>query len=363
MQMSALPLLLGWALVGGPKYNAIVDSRYTAPDGVIFDGTPRYRTIGAAVKAAPASAPAPGKPAAPYVVYILDGRYHEKVLVDRPNVHLLGQSEHGTVLAYDDVADRKGPDGRPLGLRGSWTLAVSAPDFRLERMTVENAFDYMVNYKKEASDTTKVKDAQGPAVALFVGSDRAVFRDCLIRGQQGTLLADAGRSYFRGCTIVGSVDMILGGGRAVFEDCDILSLDRGLPQDNGYIAAASTPSAQPYGFVFLHDRLRKATPSLAPGSVYLGRPWHPTADSTVTSSVVFLDCEMDDHIAAAAWTRMPSVDAHGTRTWYEPRDARFFERGSSGPGAIKDAGRRLLSEQEAKAYTLEKILDGWKPDV
>ncbi len=361
--MSVLPLVLALATAapgppGAPRYSAIVDAKYAAPDGIVFDGVPRYKTIGAAVKAAPEAA----KPAAPYVVYILDGRYHEKVLVDRPGVHLLGQSQHGTILAWDDNADTKGPDGQPVGTRGSWTLKVTAPDFRLERMTVENDFDYMTNYKKAATDSTKAKNAQALAVALGAGSDRAVFRDCLIRGHQDTLFPDAGRSYFHGCTIVGSVDFIFGAGRAVFEDCDIISLDRGTPQNNGYITAASTPTKQPYGFVFLRDRLRKATPGMAPGSVFLGRPWHPGADSTVTSAVVFLDCNMDDHIAAAGWTRMSSVDASGTRIWYEPKDARFFEHGSSGPGAIKDAGRRLLTDQEAKAYTLEKIFDGWKPE-
>ncbi len=342
----------------GPKYSAIVDAKYAAPDGIIFDGVPRYKTIGAALKAAPVSA---GTAASPYVVYVLNGRYHEKVLVDRPNVHLLGQSRDGTVLAYDDVADTKGPDGKPVGTRGSWTLKVTAPDFRLERMTVENAFDYMANYKKAATDTTKVANAQALAVALGAGSDRAVFEDCLIRGHQDTLFPDAGRSYFHRCTIVGSVDFIFGAGRVVFEDCDIVSLDRGTPQNNGYITAASTPTTAPYGFVFLHSRLRKAVPSLAPGSVFLGRPWHPSADPAVTSSVVFLDCEMDDHIAPSGWTRMSSVDATGTRIWFEPKDARFFEYHSGGPGAIKDAGRRQLTEQEAKAYTIEKVLDVWKP--
>ena len=355
----ATPVRLAGPGVAAPRYSAIVDAKYAAPDGIVFDGTPRFKTIGAALAAAAASAASPAKP---YVIFILDGRYHEKVLVARPSVHLLGQSEHGTVLTYDDNADTKGPDGQPLGTRGSWTLKVTAPDFRLERMTVENGFDYLANYKKGTQDTTKVRNAQALAVALGAGSDRAVFRDCLIRGNQDTLFPDAGRSYFRGCTILGSVDFIFGAGRAVFQDCDIISLDRGAPQNNGYITAASTPTKEPYGFVFLHDRLEKATPSLAPGSVFLGRPWHPSADPNVTSSVVFIDCQMDDHIAAAGWTRMSSVDAGGTRIWYEPKDARFFEHGSSGAGAINDPGRRLLSDEQVKAYTIEKIFDGWKPE-
>ncbi len=336
--------------------SAIVDAKYAGADGAVVGGIARFRTIGAAVAAAPREAR--GR----YIVYVRDGRYREKLLVDRPSVTLQGEERTKTVLTYDDVADTRGPDGQPLGTRGSWTLKVVAPDFRLERMTVENAFDYMGNYRKPADDPTRVKNAQALAVALGQGSDRAVFSDCVLSGHQDTLFPDAGRSYFRGCTILGSVDFIFGAGRAVFEDCDIVSRDRGNPQNNGYVTAASTPRDQPYGFVFLRDRLRKESPAMARTSVFLGRPWHPGADPNVHSAVVYIDCLMDDQIGAEGWTRMSSVDASGTRIWYEPADARFSEYGSKGPGAIASATRRTLTPEQAREYTLAKIFDGWVPD-
>jgi len=335
--------------------SAIVDARYAGAEGAVVDGVARFRTIGAAVAAAPREAR--GR----YVVYIRNGRYREKLLVDRPSVTFRGEDRTQTVLTYDDDADTRGADGQPVGTRGSWTLKVVAPDFTLERMTVENAFDYIANYRKAAADSTRVKNAQALAVALGQGSDRAIFRDCLLTGHQDTLFPDAGRSYFRGCTITGSVDFIFGAGRAVFEDCDIVSRDRGVPQNNGYVTAASTPKDQTYGFVFLHDRLRKETPTMAPGSVFLGRPWHPSADPNVRSAVVYIDCRMDDHIVAAGWTRMSSVDASGTRIWYEPADARFFEYASKGPGASASPTRRTLTPEQARAYTLAQIFDGWVP--
>jgi pectinesterase len=58
---------------------------------------------------------------------------------------------------------------------------------------------------------------------------------------------------------------------------------------------------------------------------------------------------------------MSSVDSSGTRTWYEPQDARFFEYGTKGPGAVSSPLRRLLSSAEAARYTREKVLDGWVP--
>jgi len=338
-----------------PAYDAVVDAGYSGTEGARVDGVAHFRSIGGAVAVAPTAA------RVPYVVSIHNGRYREKLLVDRPGVHFVGESREGTVLTWDATADTKGPDGQPLGTRGSWTLKVVAPDFRLEHMTVENGFDYPANYARPANDPTRIANAQALAVALGVGSDRASFRDCLLSGYQDTLFPDAGRSYFQGCTIRGNVDFIFGAGRVVFEDCDIVSLDRGVPSNNGYVTAASTPTEERYGFLFLNSRLKKATPAMAPASVFLGRPWHPSATPGIASAVVYIDCWMDDHIGGEGWTRMSSVDPSGTRIWYEPQDARFLEYGSRGPGAVAGPGRRTLSQEQAREYTVERVLGGWQP--
>jgi hypothetical protein len=153
-------------------------------------------------------------------------------------------------------------------------------------------------------------------VALMTdgASDRAVFENCRITGHQDTLFANAGRHWFHRCVIVGHVDFIFGAGRAVFDDCDIVSRDRGSRARNGYVAAPSTPISQPYGFLVIHSRLKKETPALAPGTVALGRPWHPFADALAVGSVVYVDCWMDDHVGAVAWDSMSSVDPAGRRS-------------------------------------------------
>jgi len=81
----------------------------------------------------------------------------------------------------------------------------------------------------------------------------------------------------------------------------------------------------------------------------------------VRSAVAFIDCWMDEHIGAKGWDRMSSVDSTGTRTWYEPADARFFEFGTRGPGAVTSALRRVLTTEEAQRYTPSAVLDGWLP--
>lgn len=343
------------AAVAASPYAAVVDARFTGTDGARVAGTPTYRTLGAALTALPLNG------VGRVVLLIRNGRYHEKLTVDRPYVTLRGESRDSTILTYDAVAGTPSPGGGQYGTRGSYTLRVVAPDFRAENLTIENAFDYMANAAKPASDPTKVHDAQGVALMLDMSSDRATFVNVRVTGNQDTLFPNAGRAYFANCEISGNVDFIFGAGRAVFDHCRIVSRDRGSRTNNGYVTAPSTPAAQPYGFLFWHSRLEKERPSMAPHSVVLGRPWHPYANPAINSSAVYVDCWMDDHIGPRGWDRMSSVDSTGTRVWYEPSASRFYESGSTGPGAIASPTRRVLTAAEAARYTPAAVLDGWIP--
>ena len=343
-------------LAQAPAATLRVDAAYRGADGAVVDGMPLYRTIGAALAAAPAGANAP------VIVVIRDGRYHEKLSVDKPFVSLLGQSRDGTVITYDAASDTRDAHGTPYGTRGSFTLRVTAPDFHAAHLTIENAFDFDANARKPEGDSTRFHNTQGVALATTGASDRAVFEDVRLLGHQDTFFGNAGRHYFHRCTVVGHVDFIFGAGTVVFDDCDIVSLDRGSTTDNGYIAAPSTDAASPFGIVFMHSRLTKGSPAPAPGTVSLGRPWHPSATPAAVPSAIYLDCWMDDHISGRGWEHMSSVDSTTrVRYWFEPGSARFLEYRSTGPGAIASPTRRVMSDGDARTYTLERILGGWLP--
>jgi pectinesterase len=337
------------------RISAVVDARHGGAEGAPVAGVPTYRTLGAALAAAPAE----GREA--FVIHLRDGRYREKLSVTTPNVHLVGQSRDGTVLTFDVAAGHASPGGWPYGTRGSWTLRIAAPGFRMERMTVENAWDHPANDRRADTDSAKLRGTQAVAVMLDEGSDRAVFRDCVISGHQDTLFPNAGRAYFAGCTIRGTVDFIFGWGRAVFQDCDIVSRDRGSATDNGYVTAPSTHVRQPYGFVFYDSRLRRESPAMAPNSVTLGRPWHTSGSRDAVGSAVFIRTWMDDHVGAKGWDVMMSTDAAGRRVEHRPEDARFYEYASTGPGAVPSPSRRVLTAEQAAAYDIVRVLDGWDP--
>jgi pectinesterase len=341
--------------VNAPQYAAIVDVKFSGKDGDSVNGTPQYRSIGAALTGLTAN----GGPRT--VIFIRNGRYHEKLTIDRPRITLLGESRDGTVLTYDAIADTPAPGGGTYGTRGSFTLRIVAPDFRAENLTIENSFDYNANAAKPDSDKSKMRNAQGVALMTDLGSDRAAFVNVRILGHQDTLFTNSGRNYFYKCEVAGNVDFIFGAGQSVFDDCDIVSLDRKSKTNNGYVTAPSTRADTPYGLLFIRSRLRKESPAMAPATVALGRPWHPYNDVTVNGESVFIDCWMDDHIGEKGWERMSATDSLGGRVWYEPEGARFFEYGTKGPGAVRSPKRRQLSEKEAAAYTIANVLGGWLP--
>ena len=342
-----LPLMVSCAPTGPvtvqpapAHYDAVVDARFTGGDGDRVGGEATYRTIARALDAAPESSPTT------FVIFIRNGRYHEKLSVDKANITLRGESRDGVVLTFDAHADTPRPDGGTFGTRGSFTLRVAAPGFHAERLTIENAFDYRGNATKSATDPTKSRNPQAVALLLDRGSDRARITDCVISGWQDTLFADAGRAWFHGCIILGQVDFIFGAGTVVFDDCDVVS--RGA----GYITAPSTPPLQLYGFVFLESRLGRETDRVKANTVALGRPWHPSSNPNVNPSAVFIDCNLDDHILVEGWAPMGGN---------APETARFFEYRDHGVGAVSSPSRRLLNDAESARYAVREVLGGWTP--
>lgn len=339
----------------GAKYEAVVDARYSEAPGRVVKGVPHFASLSQALAVAPATS-------APWRIFIRKGRYYEKVTINRPEVHLIGENREATLLTFDAHSDTPGPSGGTLGTWGCATLMIRAPGFTAVDLTIENGFDYPGNARKPPGDSTKVRNTQAVAVMLAEGSDRAFFGRCTISGYQDTLFPNAGRSCFDRCRILGHVDFIFGAGQALFEGCEIVSRDRPDKNPTGYITAPSTPASFPYGFLFLDCRLIKEHPDLARGSVRLGRPWHPHADPAVSGSAIFINCFIEDHLGPEGYAEISAVDSTGEKILFtvEP-DSRFFEYGSRGPGALITRQRPQLSAEAAAWYSRAQILRGWSP--
>ena len=351
--------LAGCALVDGrTDFDAVVAKRPARE----FGGAPLYASVGAAIAAAPAAA------ARPFRILVTKGRWRERVVVGKPFIHLIGEGREESVIVFNRGAGDKGPDGQALGTFGTATAVVHAPDFHATKLTLANDFDYVAHMLPPSpDDKTGASGAQAVALAVQGDADRTLLVDVHLAGYQDTLFTDSGRSLLRNCRIDGCVDFIFGQGRAVFERCDILSKLRPGQDFNGYIAAPDTDRRQPFGLVFIDCRLLKEN-GVAPHTVALGRPWRHTRDFSDgrygdpdnVGAAAYLNCWMDDHIVAEGWYPMGYNAKGGGRAMLQPEEARFYEYQSRGPGAaMPSARRRQLSGEEARAYGVQNILQGW----
>lgn len=332
-----------------------------------FNGqdVPVYKTIEEALAAAPSNG------TTPFVISIKNGRYFEKLVIDKPNITFTGESRDGTVITYDAYSGLKKADGKPWGTWGSGTVIVRAPDFTAQNLTIANGYDYLANDAKAKDDPSKTHAPQAVALMTDTGADRAKFVNIRLEGYQDTLFVNAGRAFFSHCVVEGNVDFIFGAGIAFLDTCDIVTRRRADPtmENVGYVTAPSTQISQPYGIVFDHCRLLKEEGVPAHSSP-LGRPWHPTttfedgryADPNAIGSTIYLNTYIGDHITEAGWDGMNGTGHEaGTKDWFPPEGARFFEYKSSGPGAQINEHRPQLSDSEASALTRQALFGDWQP--
>ena len=244
-------------------------------------------------------------------------------------IALVGEDPAKTILTYNLNANMLGPDGKIIGTFRTASTFIDADDFTAENLTFENSAGPV-----------------GQALAIRIEGDRVAFRNCRFLGWQDTILANRGRHYFENCYITGHVDFIFGGAIAFFEKCHIHCLR------NGYITAASTPTEQPFGFVFSQCRITGESPEV---KTYLGRPWRDFA------SVTFLNTEMSDVVRPVGW-----------HNWDKPareKTSRYAEFKSSGAGAQEKervSWARQLSVNDARKLTAESVLSGtdrWDPKL
>ncbi len=290
---------------------------------VAQDGTGDYTAVQPALNSIPENNQVP------VTIFIKNGIYKEKLLIDSAKKHLtiVGQDPLKTVLVYNDHTGKIAPSGDTIGTRTSWSFKIMAADFTAENISFQN--DAGV--------------AAGQAVAVESDGDRAIFKNCRFLGFQDVLFTnhDNSRQFFENCYIEGTTDFIFGSSTVWFENCRIYS------KKNSHITAASTPKENEFGYIFNNCTLTGDTSLHA---VSLGRPWRPYAQ------VTYLNCFMGAHIKAEGWSKWNNNDNH--------LNSRYAEYNSSGPSS-SPAGRvswsRQLSAAEAGKISIDKVLNGWNP--
>ena len=287
------------------------------------DGSGNFKTVQAAIDAAPANS------AKRTVILVKRGTYPELVMVaaEKKNLTILGEDRKQTIIAATNNA--------VLNPRRREMFSAEADDFRLENLTLHNLTP---------------KGGQ-QAEAIRVRADRVVFDHCDFKSFQDTLRLD-GRVYVRECYIEGDVDFIWGGGRVYFDRCAILALH------DGYLVQ-SRNGAEKFGYVFADCKINTA-PNLKRfvlARIDPARFPH--------SHVAFLHCAMGPCVTPAGWV----FDGPGAAASKET--TRFWEFQSTDLAgkpldvSQRAAGSRQLTAAEAaQERDIARVLGGadhWNP--
>lgn len=302
------------------------------------DGSGDFKTVQEAINSVPENN------VNPVIIYIKNGIYKEVVTVSENKrfISLVGESSLNTIITYDNFAGKVKENGENVGTSGSASVYLLADETRVENITLENSYDDSLEI-----DPVKINGRQ--AVAVFTSGQHVYFNNVRFLGKQDTLYVHKGTMYYYNCYIEGDVDFIFGAAQAVFNQCQIHSLDRGSKVDNGYVTAASTFISEPFGIMIINSKFTSNAP---PKTVYLGRPWPAGGNPDAIGSVLITECELGEHIIIEGWTSMNGR--------LEPEEARLYEYKNFGPGAATHVKRRQLSEEEVKDWSIQNVLKGWE---
>jgi len=299
---------------------------------VAKDGSGNYTTVQQALDAAPNNS------TSRTVIYIKNGTYQEILTVSsvKKNITLIGESVNGVNLTYNNYATKINPmTGAGYGTGGSASTFMNGEGFYAINITFENS-----------------AGAVGPALAISIYGDKAIFVNCRFLGRQDTVFGGSYRQYFKNCYLEGSTDFIFGSSTAFFESCKLYSYG------GSALTAASTDSYVPFGYVFYRCNITGATGV----TTTLGRPWRPYA------AVAYLYTAMTSVIQPIGWDNWGNPANEATARYSEYRN-----NGAGAATASRPSWIKMLSNSEAQTYTMLNVLktttanpgviDNWDPSI
>lgn len=250
------------------------------------------------------------------VIQLGPGEYRQKTVIRKPRIKLIGAGMDKTILVWDDYALKLDELGQEYNTFKTWTLAVCADNVQMENLAIVN--------------DALTPEIKGQEVALSVIGDQFTMENCLLRSTQDTLflgplppdlivrytgfhapeLLKGGYmcQRFTNCRIEGTVDFIFGCGDTLFENCEICSLND--TRNIGYVAAPAHSLEQHEGFLFRNCRFT-CEKGVAPGSIYLARPWRDYGLST------FENCSYGPHISPLGFDKWNDTNRDQTARFRE----------------------------------------------
>ncbi|XP_022140040.1 putative pectinesterase/pectinesterase inhibitor 24 [Momordica charantia] len=298
------------------------DLRKQADIVVAKDGSGKYKTISAALKAVP------DKSKKSTVIYVKKGTYKENVEVGKNkwNVVMIGDGMNATTV----TAKLNFIDGTPTF--SSATFAAKGKGF----IAIDMGFQNIAGPSKHQ------------AVALMSTSDQSIFYRCKMDAYQDTLYAHSNRQFYRECTVEGTVDFIFGNSAVVLQNCTILPKLPLLGQKNTITAQGRFDPNQNTG-ISIQDSSITPYENLKATETYLGRPWKNY------STTVFMQNYLGSLIQPTGWLPWVGTSAPDTIFYAEFQN---YGPGSSTAKRVKWKGVRNIDNKTAKKFTVSSFIDG-----
>lgn len=312
-------------------FNAVVTPSNSVVSGLPA-GTQSFTTISEAIAAAEQKA----SEATPYYIFIMAGTYQEHVEINKPYIHLTGQSREQVIITDNKNKDDNGNLGKTA------TVFVNANDVSLDNLTIRNTYG-----------------AGKQALALYTLGDRITVTQCHVEGWQDTYRTGKSgqRHLVRECRFSGTTDFVYNAGEVYF-DRDTLVLTNATN-----VIVAPTHINPQWGYVF---RDAYITTDLTSATTDLGRPWGDTP------MVSFINTRLAKNVSinAAGWRDMGglpiqmaeynTMNAQGVAVDLAQRKTTFTADGKT------TTTKAVLTEAEAAQYTIQNVLSGndsWNADA
>ncbi|WCJ19053.1 Plant invertase/pectin methylesterase inhibitor superfamily [Euphorbia peplus] len=291
---------------------------------VAQDGSGKYKTIGAALKAVP------DKSDKRFIIYVKKGIYKENVRVEKPkwNVMIIGDGMNSTIVS----GSLNVVDGTPTF--SSATFAVFGKRF----IGVDMGFYNTAGPEKHQ------------AVALMSTADESVFYRCSFNAFQDTLYPHSNRQFYRECHIIGTVDFIFGNSAVVFQNCNILPRKPMVGQKNTITAQGRFDPNQNTG-ISIQNCTIWPFENLGQVQTFLGRPWKNH------STTVYMHSWMGNLIDSTGWLPWIGTNAPPTIFYSEFQN---FGPGSSTKNRVKWRGLKTINTKIANKFTVKEFLRGDK---
>ncbi|XP_048330180.2 pectinesterase [Ziziphus jujuba] len=306
----------------------ILQSSDVTPNVVVAaDGSGNYKTVSAAVAAAPDNSKTR------YVIKIKAGVYRENVEVGKKkkNIMFLGEGRTTTII----TGSRNVVDGSTTFK--SATVAVVGERFLAKELTFQNT----------------AGPSKHQAVALRVGADLSAFYRVDVLAYQDTLYVHSNRQFFINSFISGTVDFIFGNAAVVLQDCDIHARKPNSGQKNMVTAQGRLDPNQNTGIVIQKSRIGatsdlKSVQSKFP--TFLGRPWKEYSRTVIMQSAI------SDVIDPAGWHEWSGNFALSTLFYAE------YQNTGAGAGTSKRVNWKgykvITSATEAQGFTPGTFIAG-----